>query len=245
MKRTETEAEKLTVLEHLQELRSRLFRALFALFLGIGIGLLLTKRVIDFLIRPVQDHVIVLSPIEGPLKYFEVTLSLGLIIALPFIVYQIYAFARPGLYPQERKVVLFAIPGVVLFFLLGTAFTLLVLIPLSMPMLSGFLGDLVTPTYSLDEYLSFVTTLLLWMGLLFQTPLVLYVLARLGIINPHTLKRARRMVIFLAAVVAAVITPTHDPVTMTLVLVPFVALYELGVLLTGLAMKQRSKVEEA
>ncbi|HQJ10783.1 MAG TPA: twin-arginine translocase subunit TatC, partial [Anaerolineae bacterium] len=174
-----------------------------------------------------------------PIIFFKVTLLLGLLITLPYILYQLYAFVAPGLFPHERKFLLQSVPGVILLFMLGVAFTLLVLIPFSIPVLTGFLSDVVTPTYTLEDYLSFVTTLLLWMGLLFQTPLVMYTLARLDIVQPARLKQLRKLVIFLAAVLAAVITPTTDPFTMLLVTGPFIILYELGLLLARLALRQR------
>lgn len=232
--------EKLTLLEHIQELRHRLFRAIIALIVGALFGALITNPAIRVLVRPLQQaEVIVLSPTEAPIIYFKVALFLGFRIALPYITYQIYAFVRPGLYPKEQKVFLLAVPSVFILFLLGATFTLTILIPFSIPVLMGFLRDVVTPTYSLEQYLSFVTTLLFWMGLLFQTPLVIYILARVGIVEPKTLKRVRKVVIFLAALLAAVITPTTDPVTMLLVMGPFVVLYEVGIVLARVAIRQK------
>jgi sec-independent protein translocase protein TatC len=124
-------------------------------------------------------------------------------------------------------------------FLLGATFTLTILVPFSIPVLMGFLQEVVTPTYSLEQYLSFVTTLLFWMGLLFQTPLVIYILARVGVVEPKVLKKARKLIIFAAALLAAVITPTTDPVTMLLVMGPFVVLYEVGILLASVALRQK------
>jgi len=232
--------DKLTLLEHIQELRKRLFRAIIALIVGAIIGSLITNPAIRILVSPLREaDVIVLSPTEAPIIYFKVALFLGFVIALPYIAYQIYAFVRPGLYPKEQKIFLLAVPTVFILFLLGATFTLTILIPFSIPVLMGFLQEVVTPTYSLEQYLSFVTTLLFWMGLLFQTPLVIYILARVGIVEPKTLKQARKVIIFLAALVAAVITPTTDPVTMLLVMGPFVVLYEVGIVLAGVAMRQK------
>lgn len=232
--------DKLTLLEHIQELRKRLFRAIIALIVGATIGSLITNPAIRILVSPLREaDVIVLSPTEAPVIYFKVALFLGFVIALPYIAYQIYAFVRPGLYPKEKKIFLLAVPTVFILFMLGATFTLTILIPFSIPVLMGFLQEVVTPTYSLEQYLSFVTTLLFWMGLLFQTPLVIYILARVGIVEPKTLKQARKVIIFLAALVAAVITPTTDPVTMLLVMGPFVVLYEVGIVLAGVAMRQK------
>lgn len=232
--------EKFTLLEHIQELRNRLFRAVIALIMGAVVGSLITNPAIRILVRPLQEaDVIVLSPTEAPIIYFKVALFLGFVIALPYITYQIYAFVRPGLYPKERKIFVLSIPTVFILFLLGATFTLTILIPFSIPVLMGFLQEVVTPTYSLEQYLSFVTTLLFWMGLLFQTPLVIYILARVGIVEPKTLKKARKLIVFLAALLAAVITPTTDPVTMLLVMGPFVVLYEVGIVLARVAMRQK------
>jgi sec-independent protein translocase protein TatC len=231
----------MTLLDHIGELRLRLFRAVIALLLGTGVGLAGARPAIGLLIRPVEGHVTVLSPTEAPAIYFKVAFVLGFGVALPYIAYQIYAFVRPGLYPQERRYVLLGIPAMVVLFGLGVLFAMTVLVPFSLPVLMGFLADEVTHIYSLQEYLSFVTTLLLWMGLLFQTPLVLYLLARLGVVQPQKLKQLRKIVIFLAFLVAAIITPTTDMLTMLLVTGPFIVLYEIGILLAGLGMRQKTK----
>ena len=232
---------QLTLLEHLGELRSRLLRVAVAVLVGAIAGSFITTPVIKVLVRPLgTGRIVALSPTEAPLAYFRVTLFLGLILALPYVLYQLYAFVAPGLHSHERSLLLVGFPAVLLLFTLGALFTMTVLVPISLPLLMAFLQDVVQPVYSLERYLAFVTTLLLWMGLLFQTPLVLYAAARLGLVTPDALRRARKMVIFLAALAAALITPTTDPITMLLVTAPFVALYEVGLLLARLAARQRS-----
>ena len=231
---------ELPLLEHLAELRRRLFAAIIALLIGAAGGLLITPQVIRWLVHPLQGgQVIVLSPTEAPIIYFKVALLLGFVLAMPYILYQVYAFLAPGLKPNERRVFLVGIPAAILLFLLGAAFTLQVLVPLSMPVLMSFLAGIVSPNYSLEEYISFLTTLLFWMGLLFQTPLVIYFMARMGWITPNRLSGLRKIIIFVAALIAAAITPTTDPVTMLLVTGPFVVLYEVGILLARLAVRQR------
>ncbi|MBN1261459.1 MAG: twin-arginine translocase subunit TatC [Anaerolineae bacterium] len=235
-----------TFLEHITELRTRLFRSVVALLIGAVIGSFFSSRVIAFLVSPVGlENVIVLSPTEAPVIYFKVALFVGLLLALPYILFQIYGFVGPGLYPNEERFFLLTVPGVLVLFALGATFTMTILIPFSLPVLMGFLQGIVMPTYSLEQYLSFVTTLLLWMGLLFQTPLVIYALARLGIVKPAFLKQIRKFVVFGAALLAAVITPTTDPVTMLLVTGPFIILYEIGIVLAGLAVKQKTGREAA
>ena len=232
---------QMTLTEHLQELRRRLLRSLVALLVGSIAGSFLAQPALALLTRPLAAYeLIVLSPTEAPIVFFEVTLLLGVLLALPYILFEVYRFIAPALEPHERKPLLLGIPAFLALFALGDAFTLFVLIPLSLPVLQSFLGDIARPTYSLEQYLAFISTMLLWMGLLFQTPLVLYLLARLGIVRPATLRRLRKAIIFGAAVVAAVITPTHDPVTMLLVTGPFIVLYELGLLLARLAGRQKN-----
>lgn len=228
------------LLEHIIELRQRLFYAVGALLVATIVASVFVDTIVSWLVSPLQGtSVIVLSPTEAPIVYFKVALATGFGVSLPVILYQLYSFAAPGLYRNERTVVLTFLPGALIFFILGGAFTLEVLMPISLPVLMGFLGDVVEPTYSLESYLSFVTTLVVWMGLIFETPLVVYVVARLGLLTPKQLSGGRRIVWFLAVIFAAVITPTTDPVTLLLVTGPFILLYELGLLLARLGARQR------
>ncbi len=231
---------RLTLLEHLGELRWRLLRAAVAVLAGTIAGSFITTPVIKLLVQPLgEGQIVALSPTEAPLAYFRVALFLGVLLALPYVLYQLYAFVAPGLRSHERALLLVGFPAVLLLFTLGALFTMTVLVPISMPLLMAFLQDVVQPVYSLERYLAFVITLLLWMGLLFQTPLILYAATRVGLVTPAALRQARKMVIFLAALAAAIITPTTDPITMLLVTGPFVLLYEVGLLLARLAARQR------
>ncbi len=237
---------ELPLLEHIAELRQRLFRSIIALLLGAGVGLFITPPVLKWLVRPLKGgEIIVLSPTEAPIIYFKVALLLGFVLAMPYMLYQIYAFVEPGLKPNEKRPFLVGIPAAIFLFLLGALFTLQVLVPISMPVLMGFLANIVSPNYSLEEYLSFLTTLIFWMGLLFQTPLAIYFMARMGWITPDKLSSLRKIIIFIAAFVAAAITPTTDPVTMLLVTGPFLVLYEVGILLAKLAVRQRERATDA
>jgi len=237
-----SDSKDMTLTEHIQELRQRLLRALIV-WLVVTIGAtFFVDYVLGWLVKPLgENEVIVLSPTEAPIIYFKVALMMGFMFALPYILYQVYTFVAPGLLAGERAIFLAGVPAALMLAVLGALFTLEVLIPLSLPILMRFLGGVVQPTYSLEQYLSFVTTLVVWMGLLFQTPLVIYMIARLGFIEPAQLTKLRKVIIFLAAVAAAVITPTTDPVTMLLVTGPFVVLYEVGIMLARVAIRQRKR----
>ncbi|MFN2286684.1 MAG: twin-arginine translocase subunit TatC [Anaerolineae bacterium] len=232
----------MTLLDHIQELRRRLFRVVIAIIVTTLAASAVVDYVVAWLVKPLGGAlVIALSPTEAPITYFKIALAMGFGVSLPYILYQIYGFLAPGLFPNERKTFLFGIPAALIFFVLGGLFTLQVLMPISMPVLMGFFGSVVTPSYSLEKYLGFTTTLALWMGILFQTPLVIYALALFGVVTPQQLSRSRRLIIFIAAIIAAVITPTTDPVTMLLVTGPFIVLYELGILFSRLAARQRAR----
>jgi sec-independent protein translocase protein TatC len=237
--------EEMGLFEHIAELRQRLFRAVIAWIVGTLIASAFAEYLVVWLAQPLEGNpLIVLDPTEAPITYFKIAIAAGFGLALPYIMFQVYGFIAPGLYPHERNVVLFGVPAVIVFFISGALFTLRVLIPVSLPVLMGFLEQVVEPTYSLERYLSFVSTLVVWMGILFQTPLVIYVIARFGILSLDQLKGARRIVWVLAAVFAAVVTPTTDPVTLLLVTGPFIMLYELGLILARFAEKQRRKAEK-
>lgn len=241
-----TEEQAMGLFDHIKELRQRLFKAVIAWILATIGASMVVERLIDWLVAPAKAagpgvSIIVTSPPEGAIIYFKVALAAGFAVALPYIVFQVYGFVAPGLYKNERNVFLMGIPAIFVFFVLGALFTLQLLIPTSLPVLMGFLGEVVEPMYVLENYLSFVTTLVIWMGLIFQTPLIVYLVARLGLLTPKQLSSGRRVIWFLAVVFAAVVTPTTDPVTLLLVTGPFIGLYEVGLLLARLAAKQRAK----
>jgi sec-independent protein translocase protein TatC len=240
------EERSMGLFEHIRELRQRLFRSIIVWIIATLGASMVVDQLISWLVAPAKAagsnvSIIVTSPPEGAIIYFKVALAAGFALALPYVLYEIYRFIAPGLYRNERRVFITGIPAVLIFFILGAIFTLQLLIPTSLPVLMGFLGDVVEPMYMLDSYLSFVTTLVVWMGLIFQTPLIVFIIARLGLVTPKQLAGARRIVWFLAVVFAAVITPTTDPVTLLLVTGPFIGLYEIGLLLSHIAARQRSK----
>jgi sec-independent protein translocase protein TatC len=235
-RQTETLEAEMPLLEHLEELRRRLIRAVIALLVGVVLGTLVTVPVLKILVAPLGDHVpLAISPTEAPAVFFKVAVVIGLVIAMPVIMYQIFQFARPGLEPRERRYVIIGAPAASLSFAAGLVFAATVLLPAALPFLQGFLFGIVEQRYSIERYVSFVANILLWAGLVFETPLVMYFLAKLGVVTPQGFAKARRIVIIGAAAGAAVITPTTDPINMLLVMVPFMLLYELGILLARLA----------
>jgi len=235
-KQAKTEQGEMPILDHLDERRQRLIKVVIAVLIGVIAGTFVTPPVLKLLVAPLGDQVpIAISPTEAPAVFFKVAIVIGLVISMPVIIYQLFQFARPGLEPREQRYVIIGAPAASLSFALGVVFAALVLLPAALPFLQGFLFGIVEQRYSIDLYVSFVSNILVWAGVVFETPLVMYFLAKLGVVNHEGFAKARRLVVIGAAAGAAVITPTTDPVNMLLVMVPFMLLYELGILLARLA----------
>ncbi len=226
----------MAILAHLNELRRRLIKAIIALAIGVVVGTFLTPSVLKTLVAPLGDQVpLAIAPTEAPAVFFKIAVVIGIVLAMPVIMYQIFRFVAPGLEHRERRYIIVGAPATALSFAAGVTFAAKVLLPAAIPFLQGFLFGIVEQRYSIERYISFVSNIMLWAGLVFETPLVMYFLAKLGIVTPQGFAKARRVVIIGAAAGAAVITPTTDPVNMLLIMVPFLLLYELGILLARLA----------
>lgn len=236
----------LTIIEHLEELRSRLIKAGLALIGGTILSLAFTRYLLEILIRPMGNkNPVALRPTESIIIYFKIALVAGVVIAMPVILYQLVAFVTPGLTRKERRYLYMLLPAGTILYASGVAFAGLIVLPVAVRYLQGFLSDLISPTYSIDYYISFVTTLLFWMGVVFETPLVIAFLARLGVISPQFLSRNRKYAILVIAVLAAAITPTPDPFNMSIVMVPLILLYEVGVLLARFTYRPRVRAPAA
>lgn len=227
----------MTIIEHLEELRTRLIRVLIALAIGTALSFAFTSQIMRVLIAPAGIKPIFLRPTEMFLTYFKVAMLAGVILAMPVIVYQLIKFAWPGLQRNERTYLGIIVPAATLSFIAGVLFTYLVLLPYALRYLVSFGGDLVQAQWAISEYITFVTTLLFWSGVVFETPLILFFLARLRIITPQVLSKNRKFAVVIIAVIAAVITPTPDPFNMGLVMVPLLLMYEIGILLARLAYR--------
>jgi sec-independent protein translocase protein TatC len=227
----ETDNKKLTIIEHLDELRGRLVIAAIALVVATGLSLIFTGKFLEFLLVPSGGiKPIFLKPTEMFITYFKVAIIGGAALSMPVIVYQLISFVVPGLKPGEKKYLYFVIPATTLLFILGLSFGYWVLLPFALRYLLTFGGDIATAAISIEEYISFVTTLLLWMGVAFELPMVIVFLAKLKIVSYKQLRGYWKYALVGAFLAAAVITPTPDPFNQTLVAIPLYLLYEVGVL---------------
>jgi sec-independent protein translocase protein TatC len=181
---------------------------------------------------------IALKPTEIFVSYLKVAFYTGIAMAMPLLVYQLFRFLAPGLTKTERRWILLSLPAITLFFVGGVVFCYFLVLPSALDFLLNFGTDDVEAQVSISEFLSFVTTFLLAVGVSFQTPIIVFLLSKLGIATPKRLSRFRRWAYVLAFIAAAIITPTPDPVNQIIVAVPIILLYELGIIFARLGNRQ-------
>ena len=237
-----------TFLQHLSELRRRVFICVVAVLAGSAVSFVFFEEIVEILVEPARDLGLGTG---GELIYTEVTELLttaikvsfvsGLILASPIIVSQGVMFVAPGVTRQEKRYLFGFMPVVILAFAGGVAFAYYILTPPALHFLLTFGGDIATPLIRISNIINLMIRLLFWMGLAFETPLVMFLLASLGIASASYIGRFRRYWVVVAFILAAMITPTVDPVNQALVAGPLLVLYELGILLAWLAGRSRRK----
>ena len=225
---------------HLEELRDRLIKSVIALVIAIAVSFTFTGAIFDVLKSRAEGITLIRTGVAEMIgTYMKVAVISGVVLATPVWLYHLVAFIAPGLTPKEKRYLFAALPGVIASFILGVLFGYFVLLPPALNFLIHFGEDIAVPLIRVGDYVSTVTSLLFWIGLCFETPLVIYVLARLGIVTPQRLTQYRRHAVVGAFVLGALITPTFDPINQTLVAVPLILLYELGILLARVAARAR------
>lgn len=232
----------MSLMEHLKELRVRLMWIIGTMIVGTVFALFFAEPIIQFIIQPLTNIGVTpqaIGPTDTIGVWFKVCFTAGASIAMPVIVYQVIAFVSPGLYPHEKRVLLMTLPGIMVLFILGAAFAFYLLIPAAVDFLQGFLGSVIRQDWTIERYIGFITRLVFWMGVSFETPLIVAFLARAGLITGPKLLHFWRHSIVIAAIVAAAITPTVDPVNMTIVMGPLIILYFLSVGLAYLVYRPR------
>lgn len=227
-----------TILEHLNELRIRLTWVVVALVIGTAVAFAFTRPVLEFLIAPYDDRVQSISPTEPIEIYFKLTLVLGAVLAMPFILYQVWLFVGPALERHEKfYAILFVISAFTLF-LAGIAFAWFVLLPAALTFLRDFMPTIFQTEWTGREYIGFTSTFMFWIGVSFEMPLVIYLIARAGVVEARTLWEQWRVALVAIAVIAAAVTPSIDPITMLLAMVPLLVLYVLSIGLAVIGQRQ-------
>lgn len=236
----------MTLLDHLEELRRRILHSLIALVAAIAAVWGFREQIFVFLARPIQPflpegrRLAFLGVTDPFIVYFKMCALIGVFLASPFLIYQAYAFIAPGLYSRERR---WAFPFVLcgtLFFLAGGVFAYTVAFPFAVEFLLG-MGDPFEPVITVQKYFGFLMTVILGLGLMFELPVFIFLLAVIGLVTPGFLMRHFRWAVLLIFVVAALITPTPDVVNLCIFAVPTIGLYLLGVGAAWLVTRRKGK----
>jgi len=240
---------KMSFFEHLVDLRKRLINSAIAIVIGAGIGVTISQKAMDFISRPMQealrkqhleDKLIYTSPAGLINIIITFGIYIGVVLAAPFVLYQVWLFIAPGLYKHERKAVTTFIFSSVVLFLAGISFGYFIMLPYMLDFLIGFQGPF-RPLISINEYFDFILIVLLGLGIIFELPVLIFFLALFGIVTPKFLWKNLRYAILIIAVVAAIVTPTPDATTMLVFMAPMVALYFLGIGVAALVVRNKAK----
>lgn len=230
----------MTLIEHFEELRRRLFIALGAWVVGAGVAFAFRFELIDWLKEPLPAQLTLnaFRLFEPFLVSMQVASFFGLVLAAPVIGAQVWGFVAPGLYPEERRWAAPFILMTALAFAAGVVFSRYLVLPFSIPIILGFLGTEVDLLLTVGDYISTVLLLMAVFGLIFEMPVLGFLLARLGLVRAATLVQYRRWAVVVGLVLAAVITPTADPFNFALVAVPLLVLYEFTIVVVRLAQRK-------
>ncbi len=238
-----TDGEKrLTLLGHFQELRKRLIRSVIAVAITSAISFIFWEWLFYILILPAEGiNLVFIELTEMIGTIMRVCLASGLILAMPYLTFQAIMFVSPALTRKEKRYLYAVLPWIAFMFLAGVVFGYFILIPPAIGFLYTFGSDIATPQIKIGNYIAIITRLLLAIGLVFELPVVTTFLARIGIVKAKWLADKRKMAIIAAFIIAAIITPTFDPINQSLVAVPLVVLYEMSIWLAKLV--ERKKIE--
>ncbi len=246
---TEEPAGAMTFFEHLSELRKRIINSLIAVVIGALIGWILAPHFVKWIVKPMTDA-LSKAGLEPKLVYSHpagflnllITLSiyLGIVLASPWILYQIWLFVAPALYKHERSAITGFLFSTVFLFLAGIAFGYFVSLPYVLRFLISFQGPVV-PLINVDEYFDLILMVLLGLGLVFELPVLIFFLSLFGIVTPKFLMKNFRYAILVIAILAAILTPTPDATTMLVFMAVLVGLYFVGVAVSWLVVRRRER----
>jgi len=222
------ELREMTLVGHLGELRRRIVISVLALVGGTAVAYYYIDELMKFVTAP-AGKLYFMSPAEGFFAFLKLAVFGGFLLALPLILWQIWAFVAPALTSGEKKWAIIMVPGSALLFFSGVAFAYLLVWPPAVKFFLGFGSESLQPMLSLGQYLSFLISFILPFGIIFNLPLVLLVLAKMGIISSALLAKQRRVMVVVAFIVGGIITPTPDIFSQTMMAIPILVLYEASI----------------
>jgi len=257
------EEQKMSLIEHLSELRKRIVVCLVALLIAFLIAFNFSDYIFELLMFPLNyspqfslkeglifvpdqklqnTKLIFLGPAEAFWMNMKIALVSGFILTIPIVFYQLWKFISPGLYNHEKKYIIPFVLSASGLFLVGVTFCYLIVLPFAMSFLLNYkVGDFLMPMLSVGLYIDFLLKFLLAFGFVFELPILIVITTRMGLITPQTLKKYRKLAVILAFVVAAIITPTPDAFNQTLMAVPMIILYEFGIWVSIILNKKKGQ----
>lgn len=236
--------EEMTLAEHLEELRSRIWKTCISLVGAFIIGLILARPALELVRQTANVEKFDVNDATEPITdFFKIAMYIAVAIAMPMIFYQAFGFIAPGLTRKEKRIVYTSMPFVVVLFLMGASFAFFFAIPRAFAFLSGFMTDTFDYSPQAGSIYSFYLQVALGMGAAFELPILMFLLARLGIVSPKRMANSRRYAAVLVLIAAALITPTPDPFNMLFVAGPIYLLYEIGLIFARIGYRRHRKSE--
>ena len=228
---------EMSLVDHLQELRRRLITSIVAVMAGSVVCYFYAAELVQLITEP-AGKLYYMNPAEAFFSYMKVSVFGGFLLVLPIVLYQVWAFIVPAMTTTERKAGVFLVPASVILFFIGLIFSYLLVLPAGIKFFMGFATDTLQPMFSLGQYLSFVISFLVPFGFIFELPLFILVLAKLGVISSRFLQTKRKMVLVMSFVIGALISPTPDVFSQIMIAVPVIVLYETSILIVRYLLRK-------
>jgi len=251
-----TESNEMSFFDHLEELRWRLIRAILSVVAGMIICWVFIDWLMDdVLLRPIvllnshlstgqqAIHLQNLKPFGQLFLYMQVAVIGGVLISLPYILYQFWAFIAPGLMPKERKFIKWIVFFSTFCFMAGVSFSYFVMLPAALQFFAGFGSPMIANNIAISEYMNFIISVMLAAGVVFELPMISWFLSKLGILTPAFMRHYRKHSVVVIFILAAILTPGTDPVSQVLLAVPLMVLYEISIWISAWAWRNKKKAE--
>jgi sec-independent protein translocase protein TatC len=239
------ETNEMGFLDHLEELRWRIVKSLIGVVIGGIICWIFIDPIVNILIKPALDNKLKLQnirPFGQVFLYMQVAIIGGVVVSFPNILFQIWKFIAPGLYPKERKYIVRIVFFTSFCFFCGIAFAYFVMMPMALSFFASFGTSQIENIISINEYISFIVSVIIGAGVVFELPMVSWFLSKLGILKPAFMRKFRRHAIVAIFILAAFLTPGTDPVSQVILAVPLLFLYEISIWISKIAQKKEDKV---